>query len=143
MSTEKKDRPKVLKGATIRVETGCGRMYITINKDELDENIFEIFTKTGNSGDCVRCQAEAIARSISIGLRYGVPVDEYVKQLKNIKCEKKIFAENGTIESCPDAIAQTLEKATNGDIDFHLPEKAEKAINTTPKASVEDNKEES
>lgn len=134
---EKKRRPTSLNGVTVKTNTGCGKMYITINRDDSDGNIFEVFTKTENAGDCSRCQAEALTRSISLGLRYGVPPEEYINQLQNLRCEKQIFDSGGTIKSCPDAIAQVLDNIIKGNIAFDLTGKAKKANNTTPKASVD------
>ena len=46
-----KKRPKVLVGTTHRVETGCGHLYITINRDK--DELFEVFAALGKNLDSV------------------------------------------------------------------------------------------
>lgn len=102
------DRPKVLEGKTHKVTTGCGNLYISINQD--GDRVFEVFAKLGKSGGCSACQTEALTRTISIGLRAGVELDEYYHTLKNISCNMPTFADGVKIASCPDAIAQVIKE---------------------------------
>jgi ribonucleoside-diphosphate reductase alpha chain len=108
--TEKKLRPKLVHGETTKVATGCGNLYVTVNKD--GENPIEVFATLGKSGDCTRCQVEALTRCISTGLQYNVPLENFVKQLSGIRCPNIAFGgEKGeTILSCPDAIARILKQ---------------------------------
>lgn len=39
--TDKKTRPKIVHGETTKIKTGCGNLYITVNKD--GENPIEVF----------------------------------------------------------------------------------------------------
>jgi len=101
-------RPRALPSCTHKVRVGCGNLYITVTSNE--ESIVEVFAMLGKSGGCSMCQNEALCRSISIGLRSGVPVDSYVKTLKGIGCPNPIHGENGhTALSCPDAVGKVLE----------------------------------
>ncbi len=108
---EKKPRPKCVEGTTTRIETGCGHLYVTVNK--LDSEAFEVFASLGKTGGCEMAQSEAVTRMISTGLRYGVPVREYIKQLLNISCPKPAFNGEGKVQSCPDAIAKVLMQEMN------------------------------
>lgn len=114
---EKAKRPKVLSGRTERVATGCGNMYVTTDTD--GERLFEVFAVLGKAGGCAKCQCEAITRCITVGLRYGVPVAEYIKQLSSLKCPSPGEVTGGEgdkvdrIWSCPDAIARVLGGATD------------------------------
>lgn len=93
------ERPDVLTGPTIRKRTGCGWLYITYNTTE-------VFARLGKAGGCATSQTEALGRLISIGLRYGVSLEEITAQLRGIQCN----APCGSIKSCADAIAQVLEE---------------------------------
>jgi len=100
-------RPKSLEGVTHHLDTGCGELGITINK--LEGKVFEIFTQTRRPGGCVACFSEALSRSISLGLRAGVELEEYHKTLHDIKCNAPTFSDGEKINSCPDAIAKVLK----------------------------------
>lgn len=103
----KAKRPKQLTATTIKVPTGCGSMYVTIAEHE--GKPFEVFGVLGKSGGCPRAYAEALTRAITVGLRYGVPVSEFVKQLENIACPNPALDDGVKISSCPDAIAKVLK----------------------------------
>ncbi len=112
MTLSKKPRPAVTSGPTIRMETGCGHLYVTVARDN-DDELFEVFAHLGKTGGCAACQCEAITRLVSLGMRCRVPVEEQVRQLKDIRCPNIL----GTPEhpeaylmSCPEAIAQAIIK---------------------------------
>jgi ribonucleoside-diphosphate reductase alpha chain len=110
MALTKKERPKVLNSVTEEVTTGCGHLYIIIGYDEAG-NLLEIIATLGKSGGCAYCQLEAISRAVSLGLKYGIPAEEYVKQLIKIECPSKImWPEDKRILSCADGIAKILER---------------------------------
>lgn len=109
---EKRKRPAITEGPTYRKETACGHLYITIGKD--NGSILEIFAHLGKAGSCAMSQNEGLTRAISLGLKYGVPVEEYIEQLKGIRCTQPIWESGVQILSCADAIAQVLELETSG-----------------------------
>ena len=108
--TDKKLRPKLVHGETTKIKTGCGNLYITLNKD--GENPIEVFATLGKSGDCTRCQVEALTRCISTGLQYNVPLENFVKQLSGIRCPQPSFSgsKEDSALSCPDAISRVLSQ---------------------------------
>ncbi|HID71837.1 MAG TPA: vitamin B12-dependent ribonucleotide reductase, partial [Thermoplasmata archaeon] len=100
-------RPRVTKGSTIKMTTGCGNLYITINEDE--RGICEVFGMAGKAGGCAASQIEAVGRLISLALRSGIQVDAITKQLSGIRCPSPYLGIGGKILSCSDALAKALQ----------------------------------
>ena len=119
-------RPKVTRGVTERVNTGCGYIYVTVNFDQ--QGISEVFSTLGKAGGCAAAQLEAISRLTSLALRSGIDVDSIVKHLRGIRCPSIAWEQGHAILSCADAIASVLEKyirgktATNPDTPSQNPE---------------------
>jgi ribonucleoside-diphosphate reductase alpha chain len=101
-------RPKVTRGATERVNTGCGYIYVTVNFDE--QGISEVFSTLGKAGGCAAAQLEAISRLTSVALRSGLDIDSIVKHLRGIRCPSIAWEQGHAVLSCGDAIASVLEK---------------------------------
>lgn len=107
-------RPKRLPGFTERVQTGCGGLYVTVNRDEL--GVFEVFAVLGHVGGCPPAQLEALGRMLSLNLRSGVKLSALVKQIQGIRCPKSQLLE-GDIEgvlSCADGMAKVLAGEDDG-----------------------------
>lgn len=110
-----RERPVETVGTTRKIKIGCGKLYVTINADENGDPI-EVFTNTGKAGGCP-AQSEGLARMISLALRYRIPMEAIIKQLKGIRCMSTVRKEGCAVMSCPDAIGRALEKFsrnTNG-----------------------------
>ncbi len=101
-------RPKVTRGVTERVNTGCGYIYVTVNFDQ--HGISEVFSTLGKAGGCAAAQLEAISRLTSVALRSGIDIDSIVKHLRGIRCPSIAWEHGHAILSCADAIASVLEK---------------------------------
>jgi len=120
-------RPKVTRGVTERVNTGCGYIYVTVNFDS--RGISEVFSTLGKAGGCAAAQLEAISRLTSVALRSGIDIDSIVKHLRGIRCPSIAWEQGHAILSCADAIASVLEKyirektATNPDTPSKNPER--------------------
>lgn len=106
-------RPKVTKGITERVNTGCGYIYVTVNFD--DEGICEVFSSLGKAGGCASAQLEAICRLISLALRSGIEISSITKQLRAIRCPSVAWEQGKLVLSCADAIGSVLEKYVSND----------------------------
>ena len=105
-------RPRTTSGSTEKVSTGCGNLYVTVNKDE--HGICEVFSTLGKTGGCATAQLEGISRLISLSLRSGVEPAEIARQLRGIRCPSIAWQEGHAVLSCPDAISSVLEKETGG-----------------------------
>ena len=105
---EKRERPRLTGGPTERVNLACGYIYITPNRDSVG-NLVEVFVHLGKAGSCSVALLEALTRAISLGFKYNVPVGEYIKEFKGIKCPGSSWENGKQILSCADAIARVLE----------------------------------
>ncbi len=106
-------RPPKLHGVTELTTIGCGKLYITINRDEV--GLYEAFISTGRTGGCPS-QSEAISRMVSLALRTGIKVEEIASQLKGIRCHSavrrnELVKTGARAVSCPAAIGLALEAA--------------------------------
>ena len=101
-------RPEVTHGITQRLETGCGHMYVTVNRDEF--GACEVFVQMGKVGGCASAQLEAIARLSSLAMRSSIKVESIIRQLKGIRCQSPMWYKGKMITSCGDAVGQALEQ---------------------------------
>jgi hypothetical protein len=105
---EKPERPKVLPGLIIKVRTGCGNMYVQMSW--YHGSLFEIFATHGHSGGCAISGSEAVTRSVTLGLKRGLPIEDYIKQLRGIRCPSPYpFPKEESNLSCYDAMATLLK----------------------------------
>lgn len=102
-------RPQVINGQTIKMMTGCGALFVTINKDQ-DNKPFEVFCTIGKCGACATSMNETIGRLISLALRSNIPAEQVYQQLLGIRCNRPEGYGENKIFSCADAIAKSLKK---------------------------------
>jgi len=108
-------RNDVIWGATRKMTTGCGNLYVTINEDK--DGLFEVFATMGKSGGCAASQTEAVSRLISLGLRSGIDREQIIRQIKGVRCPNQAWEKGGRIYSCADAIAKAIERYSDVDTD--------------------------
>lgn len=101
-----------LSGTTYVKQIACGKLYITINRDEND-NLVEVFIDPGKSGGCT-ANAECIGRYASACMRAGMSVDAIVDVTKGVKCSACMQAKGMKKQidglSCGDVIAKTIQE---------------------------------
>lgn len=109
-------RPRPLRthGMTERIQTGCGKLYVTINSDS--KGMCEVFAQMGKTGGCASSQIEAAGRLASLALRSGVNVDAIIRQLTGIRCPSPAWQNGKMVLSCPDAMARVLKNLTNSEV---------------------------
>lgn len=100
-------RPQVLEGRTYKYTTGCGSLYITVNRD-LAGSPHELFTAHSKNGGCVSALLNTLSRVTSIALRAGVDASSIVKTMKGQDCG--YCREVDEISSCADAVGKALQE---------------------------------
>ncbi|HTY06225.1 MAG TPA: vitamin B12-dependent ribonucleotide reductase [Gemmatimonadales bacterium] len=105
----KRSRPDLLRGATRRVETPLGTMYVTITEDDKGQP-FEVFVSLGKAGAPLMADVEAMGRLISLSLRSGIPMKEIHRQLRGISSDRVVGLGPNKVMSVPDAIGIAIEK---------------------------------
>lgn len=98
------ERPKILDGQTHKFVTGCGSLYVTVNKDLVGEP-HELFVAHSQKQGCVSALLNSLARVTSISLRSGVDPAVVSEAMRGQVC-----GECENITSCADAIGQALSQ---------------------------------
>ncbi len=104
----KRQRPSLLRGRTVKMNSPLGDLYVTINEDESGRP-FEVFCTLGKAGGAAMADSEAIGRLISLSLRSGIPITAVRDQLRGISCDRAVGIGPHKVLSAPDAIAQAIE----------------------------------
>ena len=106
---QKRSRPELLKGATRRLETPLGTLYVTITEDDRGQP-FEVFMSLGKAGGALMADVEALGRVISLALRSGIPMKEIHRQLRGISSDRTIGLGPHKVLSVPDAVGIAIER---------------------------------
>jgi ribonucleoside-diphosphate reductase alpha chain len=106
-SRHKRQRPSVLKGYSMKMNSPLGDLYVTINEDH-GGRPFEVFCTLGKAGGAAMADSEAIGRLISLSLRSGIPISAVRDQLRGISCDRAVGVGPNKVLSAPDAIAQAI-----------------------------------
>jgi len=110
-----KERPDfIVFGKTIKDKTPYGNIYLTLNFDGKEP--FEVFVNIGKSGSELKAMTEALSRVISIGLRSGCRLEDFIDTLKGLSGKEYWILncdDDKIVRSIPDAVALLLEKLIN------------------------------
>ena len=121
---ELKKRGPVAVGVTHKVDTGRGKIYITINYSEYHSTPVEVFIRLGHlSTPTESALAEWSGRLISLLLKYNVPLENIVKQGNKVYGDTVFWYNNQSFCSFPKLISHllnfTFEEAMNmAEMDF-------------------------
>ncbi len=118
---EKRERPDALQGVSQRIDTGYGKVYVTINEDPETGQPFELFANIGHSGGFTNSFTEALAKVISTSLRSGVDPEEVVDELCGTRSPKVAWDKGEQIQSIPDAIGTAMRRYLDNEIDKPYP----------------------
>ena len=108
-SRHKRQRPSMLRGRTLKLNSPLGDLYVTINEDD-GGRPFEVFCTLGKAGGAATADAEAIGRLISLALRSGIPVSAVKDQLRGVSSDRAVGVGPNKVLSLPDAIGQAIER---------------------------------
>jgi ribonucleoside-diphosphate reductase alpha chain len=106
---QKRSRPDLLRGTTIRKETPLGVMFVNITEDEKGQP-FEVFISLGKAGGSAMADAEALGRLISLSLRSGIPLTSIHRQLRGISSDRAVGLGPNKVLSMPDAVGLAIEE---------------------------------
>ncbi|MGZ5347901.1 MAG: TSCPD domain-containing protein, partial [Solirubrobacterales bacterium] len=118
---ERKKMPRERESITHKFSVGMHEGYITAGKYE-DGTVGEIFlTDIGKEGSTIKGLMNAFATAISMGLQYGVPLEDYVKKFSYMRFEPEGITRNPEIpfaKSMPDYIMRWLASRFIDDTDY-------------------------
>ncbi|MBA2545370.1 MAG: vitamin B12-dependent ribonucleotide reductase [Solirubrobacterales bacterium] len=117
----RKKMPRERESITHKFSIGMQEGYITAGKYE-DGTVGEIFlTDIGKEGSTIKGLMNAFATAISIGLQYGVPLEDFVDKFSYMRFEPEGITRNPEIpfaKSLPDYIMRWLASRFADDIDY-------------------------
>jgi ribonucleoside-diphosphate reductase alpha chain len=105
----KRQRPEMLRGRTVKMNSPLGDLYVTINEDE-SGRAFEVFCTLGKAGGAAMADTEAIGRLASLAHRSGIPITAVRDQLRGISCDRAVGIGPNKVLSAPVAVAQAIER---------------------------------
>lgn len=109
-SEKRSERPKELCGKTYLCQSGCCRLYVTVNL--LDDVPWEVFIRTVGIGGC-EANSNALGRSISTGLQNGVPYQKFIRQFAKVNCVSAIRNKKSEGLSCADVVGKCIDLAAS------------------------------
>jgi len=100
------DRPRELAGKTYLCQSGCCRLYVTVNL--LDSKPIEVFIRTVGNGGC-EANNNALGRAISTGLQNGVPYQKFVRQFDKVNCISALKNPASEGHSCAHVVGRCID----------------------------------
>lgn len=104
-------RGGTLSGRTYTIQSGCCKLYVTINHDE-SGTIREVFVQNSGAGGCTALLG-ALGRMISLNLQEvndEIEFNHIVRSLGKITCPACIKNTDSQAKSCSDSVAKCMKK---------------------------------
>jgi ribonucleoside-diphosphate reductase alpha chain len=121
LAPQRHKMPRERESITHKFRIGMQEGYITAGKYP-DGSVGEIFlTDIGKEGSTIKGLMNAFATAISIGLQYGVPLEDYVRKFSYMRFEPEGITTNPEIpfaKSMPDYIMRWLASRFIEDTDY-------------------------
>ena len=118
---ERRKMPRERESITHKFRIGMQEGYITAGKYD-DGSVGEIFlTDIGKEGSTIKGLMNAFATAISMGLQYGVPLEDFVRKFSYMRFEPEGITTNPEIpfaKSMPDYIMRWLASRFIEDTDY-------------------------
>jgi ribonucleoside-diphosphate reductase alpha chain len=107
-----KKREPILHGTTKKIDTSCGKLYLTVNKQ--GGEIFEVYWRMGKSGHCISARNAFEGALLSKLFQSDMPKCDIADFLLNhalgVNCGQPFTEEGEKHASCLDVIAKELIK---------------------------------
>lgn len=98
---------ETLPGATIKVESPDGSVYLTVV--EKGGSPYQIHIMIGRTGTQIRAWADATARLMTRLIRLGVPISSIIEEISGITSDKsRRFGDGMQIRSGPEGVSHAL-----------------------------------
>lgn len=130
--------PSRRRGFTQKVSIGGHKLYIRTGEYE-DGSLGEIFLTISKEGSTLKHMLDALAMSVSLGLQYGVPLDEYVDAFVGSKSDPSGLVQgSSSVKMCSSLMDYVFKEldAEYGHKQFVHVAKVEETAVTSVAASV-------
>ncbi|MDP9228452.1 MAG: vitamin B12-dependent ribonucleotide reductase, partial [Actinomycetota bacterium] len=121
VARQRKKMPRERQSITHKFTIGRQEGYITAGKYE-DGALGEIFlTDIGKEGSTIKGLMNAFATAVSIGLQYGVPLEDFINKFSYMRFEPEGITRNPEIpfaKSMPDYIMRWLASRFIDDVEY-------------------------
>lgn len=105
------ERPKSITGATTKIMTGCGPLFVTVNEGptEIEGQVYrEIKLQMGKSGGCQSCFMDGMSGALTLAWNAAKSRKALIKILRGIQCPNPTVSGGVRTLSCLDAVAVVL-----------------------------------
>lgn len=104
-----RQRNQIAIGVTHKIDTGKGKIYVTVNYDRAQQDAVEVFIRLGPSATAKEIElGDWVGRLLSLCLKHGVPINSIVRQSEKVFGESSFIYMNRFFNSLPQLIAYLI-----------------------------------